>query len=82
MEKSNDKKLILTDGNPHNSMLKRGSTLYKAKCHRGHEITYVEINLKEYDERIDKLAKTIADQPGVNLMAILKDALYDLPLDY
>ena len=82
MEKPNGEKFIMTDGSPFNSMLKRGSTLYKAKCHRGHEVTYVEIDLEEYDKRVDELAKTLAKQPGIDLLAILRDALYDLPLDY
>ena len=82
MEKHNGEKIIITDGSPFNSMLKRGSTLFKAKCHRGHEITYVEIDLEEYDRRVAELAESIAKQPGVDMLAILKDALYDLPLDY
>ena len=82
MEKLNGDKIVMTDGSPFNSMIKRGSILYKAKCHRGHEITYVEIDLEEYDKRVAQLAENIAKQPGVDMLAILKDALYDLPLDY
>jgi len=78
----NPEKIIMTDGSPFNAMIKRGSTIFKAKCHRGHEVTYVEINLEEYDKQVDELAKTIAKQPGIDLLALLKDALYDLPLDY
>jgi len=82
LEKKNGEKIVMTDGSPYNSFLKRGSTLFKAKCHRGHEVTYVEIDLEEYDKRVDELAKNIAKQPGIDLLALLRDALYDLPLDY
>lgn len=75
-------KFTMTDGTPYNGMLRRGSTVFKAKSHRGHEIIYEEINLAEYDERIDKLAKSIAKMPDVDLLAVLKDALYDLQLNY
>lgn len=81
MEKRPER-IIMTDGSPYNSMLKRGSTLFKAKSHKGVRITYEEIDLEEYDKRVDNLAKKIAAQPGISLLAILKDALYDLPLDY
>ena len=82
MEKPNGEKFRMTDGSPFNSMLKRGSTLFKAKKHIGHEVVYVEIDLEEYDRRVAELAVNIAKQPGVDMLAILKDALYDLPLDY
>lgn len=82
MEKVNGERMIMTDGSPFNAMIKRGSTLFKAKSHRGHEVTYVEIDLEEYDKRVRKLAENIAKMPGVDLLAILTDALYDLPLDY
>ena len=82
MEKENGEVIKMTDGSPYNSMLKRGSTLFKAKKHIGHEVVYVEIDLEEYDKRVDALAKTLAKQPGIDLLAILRDALYDLPLDH
>ena len=82
MEKRNGEKFRMTDGSPYNSMLKRGSRLYKAKKHIGHEVVYVEIDLEEYDKRINELAQKIAKSPGINLLDLLKDALYDLPLDY
>ena len=72
----------MTDGSPYNSMLKRGSTVFKAKCHKGHEITYVEVDLEEYDKRVDDLAQKLAKKPGIDLLAIHKDARYDLQLDY
>ena len=80
----NDKpeRIIMTDGSPYKGMLKRGSTIFKAKSHKGVQITYEEIDLEEYDKRIDDLAKVIVEQPGVNLLSILKDALYDIPLNY
>ena len=82
MEKLNGEKIVMTDGTPYNSMLRRGSTVFKAKSHKGHEITYIEIDLEEYDKRVGELAQKIAKMPGVDLLAVLKDALYDLPLDY
>ncbi len=82
MEKEKGEQIKMTDGSPYNAMLRRGSTIFKAKCHKKHEITYAEINLKEYDARINKLANEIAKMPGVDLLAVLKDALYDLQLDY
>ena len=82
IEKKNGEKIKMTDGSPYNSMLKRGSTVFKAKKHVGHEITYIEIDLEEYDNRVASLAKKIAKMPNVDMLAMLKDALYDLPLDY
>ena len=82
MEKENGEVIKMTDGSPYNSMIRRGSTIFKAKSHKNHEITYVEIDLEEYDKRVDELAKNLAKMPGVDLLAILKDALYDLQLDY
>ena len=38
--------------------------------------------MEEYDKRVEELAAKIAERPGVDLMAVLKDALYDLSLDY
>jgi len=75
-------KIVMTDGSPYSGMLRRGSTVFKAKKHIGTQITYVEIDLEEYDKRVIDLAKEIAKSPAVNLLEILKDALYDLPLDY
>ena len=82
MEKQNGEVIKMTDGSPYNSMIRRGSTVFKAKSHRSHEITYVEINLEEYDKRVDALARSLAKMPGVDLLSLLKDALYDLQLDY
>jgi hypothetical protein len=75
-------KIVMTDGSPYNGMLKRGSSIFKAKSHRGVQIIYEEINLEEYDKRVDDLARKIISSKGVDLLSILKDALYDLPLDY
>ena len=74
--------IVMTDGSPYHGMLKRGSTIFKAKKHRGVHITFEEIDLEEYDNRVDTLAKKIAQMPGVDLLGVLKDALYDLPLDH
>ena len=75
-------KFTMTDGSPYKAMLKRGHSIFKAKSHKGTTITYQEINLEEYDKRVNDLAAKLAKIPEVDLMAVLKDALYDLPLDY
>ena len=79
---NNPEKFTMTDGSPYNGMLKRGHSIFKAKSHKGTQITYQEIDLEEYDKRVDELAKKLTKMPGVDLVAILKDALFDLPLDY
>lgn len=71
-------KITLTDNL---GMLKRGTTLFKAKSHKGVKIVYQEIDLEEYDKRVSALADKLAKMPEVDLMALLKDALYDIPLD-
>ena len=82
MNKNKPEQFTMTDGSPYNGMLKRGHTVFKAKSHKGTQITYQEINLEEYDKRVDSLAKQLAKMPNVDLLATLKDALFDLPLDY
>jgi len=72
----------MADGSPYNAMLIKDGVSYKAKSHKGVEIVYQEINLAEYDERIEKLAQIIGKQPDVDVLGIIKDALCDLPLDY
>lgn len=47
---------------------------------RIHRAEFVEVDPKEYDERIEKLTNRIASFPGVDLLDVLRDALYDLPL--
>lgn len=79
---SKPEKFTMTDGSPYRAMLKRGHSIFKAKSHRGTTITYEEIQLEEYDKRVNDLAVKIAEMPEVDLMAVLKDALYDLSLDY
>lgn len=75
-------KIIMTDGSPYNAMFKRGHTVFKAKSHRGVQITFQEIDLADYDKRVHELATKLAQMPNVDLLVMLKDALYDLPLDY
>ena len=75
-------RFTMTDGSPYNGMLKRGHSVFKAKSHKGTQITYQEINLEEYDKRVQDLAEKLAKMPDVDLLAILKDALFDIPLDY
>lgn len=72
----------MTDGSPYKAMLKRGHSVFKAKSYRGTTITYQQIELEEYDKRVNDLATQLAKMPEVDLMAVLKDALYDLSLDY
>lgn len=79
---SKPEKFTMTDGSPYKGMLKRGHSIFKAKSHKGTQITYQEISLEEYDKRVLELATKIAEMPGVDLLAVLKDALYDLSLDY
>ena len=80
--KEKPEKFTMTDGSPHKAMLQRGNSIFKAKSSKGTTITYQEINLEEYDKRINELATSIAKMPGVDLLGVLKDALYDLSLDY
>ena len=47
-----------------------------------HKAEYVEVNPEEYDARVGNLANEIVSHPGVDLMDILRDALYDLPLEH
>jgi len=75
-------RFTMTDGSPYNGMLKRGDTVFKAKSHKGTQITYQEVDLEEYDKRVHDLAVELAKMPSVDLLSILKDALFDLPLDY
>ena len=73
----------MTDGSPYNGMLRRGhSSVFKAKSYKGTMITFQEIDLEEYDKRVHDLAVKLAKMPSVDLLAVLKDALFELPLDY
>ena len=72
----------VSDGSLYNATIKKDGKMFKAKSHKGVEIVYQEIDVEEYDKRIEKLAQTIGEQPDVDVLAIIKDALYDLPLDY
>lgn len=75
-------RFTMTDGSPYNAMLRVGSKVFKAKSHRGTTITYEEIDLEAYDKRVGDLANNLSEMPEVDLLAVLKDALFDLPLDY
>ncbi len=69
-----------------------GGKLYKMKRYlRGsregsmkgvHRAEYVEVDPKEYDNRIELLTKRIASFPNVDLLDVLRDALYDMPLKW
>ena len=63
-----------------------GTTMYKdgklfkvLKFSKTSEV-FIEVNPAEYDKRIHDLSKKIASYPGVDLLDVLRDALYDLPL--
>lgn len=75
-------RFVMVDGSPYNALMKLGDTVYKAKSHKGVQITFEAIDLEEYDKRVIGLAKKIAAMPEVDLHSLLTDALYDLPLDY
>ena len=79
MEEESKKETIeMTDNR---GMLKRGTTIFKAKSHKGVKMIFEEIELEEYDKRVNDLAVKIAKMPEVDLMGALKDALYDMTLD-
>lgn len=62
-------------------LIQEGKKLFKVHHYgAGHNILYEEVNPEEYDKRIAQLAQRIMEYPTVNLMDIVKDALYDLPL--
>jgi len=54
---------------------------YKVLRHSRTSDIFVEVDLSEYDNRIFSLADKITSSPGVDLKDILRDALYDLPLE-
>lgn len=46
-----------------------------------HRVEYVEVDPSEYDKRIENLARRITSFPKVDLLEVLRDALYDETLD-
>ncbi len=62
-------------------LVNKDGKVFKAQKWRGLRAVMVEINPQEYDARVQRLADMIMASPGVNLVDVLKDALYDLPLD-
>ncbi len=77
MEKRKLLKITDNDG-----LIQEGERLYKAKRYgNGHTIFYVEVDPKEYDKRVEDLATKIIAYPQVSILDIIKDALYDMPLD-
>lgn len=54
---------------------------FKAISYRGPRVTYAEIDVADYDARVEALVAAILAAPGVNLVDVLKDALYDIPLE-
>ena len=72
------KLLKLTDND---GLITEGKTLYKIHHYgKAHTFHYEEIDPEEYDNRINTLADKIAKYPNVNLLDVVKDSLYDLPL--
>lgn len=67
--------------NDYQDMLKRGDITYKVRKWHGGKLLYEEIDLGDYDKRIENLAKKIASMPQVDLLSLVKDALYDLTLE-
>ena len=61
-------------------MFKKDGKTFHALEYKGVTITYEEIDPKEYDKRIRDLANEMNNLPDVDLMDVLRDALYDLPL--
>lgn len=62
------------------SLVCEGNKYFKLDHWQGHRGIYVEIEKGEYDKRIKALAETISKCPDVDLLMVLTDALYDLPL--
>lgn len=75
-----NQEIIKTTDN--NSILYKDGKLYKVRRHRATSLLYEEVDPKEYDKRIQALAEKIASCPRVNLLDTLKDALYDVSLDF
>ncbi len=61
-------------------MFRKDGKLFKVSRYSGVHTYYEEIDPKQYDERIHKLAEQLASMPDVDLMDVLRDALYDVPL--
>lgn len=83
------KKISMTDDGGHFWL---GSKLFKIKRWvasskkdrlKGiHTAEYVEVDPVEYDARVERLTKEIASSPGVDLLDVLRDALYDISLTH
>ncbi len=76
-EKKNKEQITMTDNR---MMFKKNGKTFHALEYKGVTIIYEEIDLKKYDKRIRDLATEIASMKDVDLMDVLRDALYDLPL--
>lgn len=71
-------KFVMTDNM---GLVHMDGKTFKAISYRGPKVTYAEIDVEEYDARVESLVKAILAAPGVNLVDVLKDALYDIPLE-
>jgi predicted nucleic acid-binding Zn-ribbon protein len=54
---------------------------YKAISYHGPVVKYEEIDVAKYDARVQRLVEVIRASPKVDLTDILRDALYDIPLE-
>lgn len=61
-------------------LLYKDGKYFKEKRREGPKYYYVEVDPKEYDDRIKTLAEKIMKCPKVDLGDLLRDALYDIPL--
>jgi len=61
-------------------MFTKDGKTFHALEYKGVTITYEEIDTRDYDNRIRNLADKINALPKVDLMDVLRDALYDMPL--
>ena len=75
MEKK--ERIVTTDNH---GILRSEGRIFKARVHQGVTITYEELDEEAYDKRVSELAERIAAMPGVDLMSVLRDALYDVSL--
>lgn len=74
---ANKEQITMTDNQ---GMFKKDGKTFKALEYKGVTIVYEEIDPKKYAERISKLTTEMASMPDVDLIDVLRDALYDMPL--
>jgi len=84
----NKVKLRMTDDSGHfwmdGKLYKLKDWVYPSKeeAMRGvHQARFVEVDPAKYDQRIEKLAQRIKTYPQVDLLDVVRDALYDMSLN-